>query len=556
MRIGAIPQVYRNVNRWREILSILSKYGLAGWLSRFEFSFGRGLLKNREGQVLADASREVRIRLAMEELGPTFIKLGQIMSTRPDMVGAELAEELEKLQTSVPPDPSDVVTQLVEEELGCALSDMFAEFNTTPVASASIGQVHHARLITGEEVAVKVQRRDIARRVRVDLDILQGLAQLAEMIPELAPYQPVASVAEFQRALRRELDFDRERRHMDEFRRNFNGSPLVRIPKPFADYSTDRVLVMEWLEGIPLSSPQRLAECDIQLSAIARQGADLYLEMIFKNGFYHADPHPGNMVLLRNEGIGLLDYGMVGRIDDSLREEIEELLLAIVEQDSQRLGAIVIRAGATPPGLDESALQIDLADFIAQFGHQQVEGFELAAALREMFEVMRRHRIVLPAPMTLLLKVLVMLEGTGRRLAPDFSLMEILKPYRKKMMARRISPRRQFRKARQIAYELEQLAEVLPRRMRDILQQVQTGRFDVHLDHRGLEPSVNRLVLGMLTSALFIGSVLLVTNNVWAFWFWPLEGVSAPGVAGMILSGMLGLRLLRAINKSGHLDRR
>jgi ubiquinone biosynthesis protein len=556
MRIGAIPQVYRNVNRWREILSILSKYGLAGWLSRFEFSFGRGLLKNREGQVLADASREVRIRLAMEELGPTFIKLGQIMSTRPDMVGAELAEELEKLQTSVPPDASDVVTQLVEEELGCSLSDMFAEFNTTPVASASIGQVHHARLITGEEVAVKVQRRDIARRVRVDLDILQGLAQLAEMIPELAPYQPVASVAQFQRALRRELDFDRERRHMDEFRRNFNGSPLVRIPKPFADYSTDRVLVMEWLEGIPLSSPQRLAECDIQLSAIARQGADLYLEMIFKNGFYHADPHPGNMVLLRNEGIGLLDYGMVGRIDDSLREEIEELLLAIVEQDSQRLGAIVIRVGATPPGLDESALQIDLADFIAQFGHQQVEGFELAAALREMFEVMRRHRIVLPAPMTMLLKVLVMLEGTGRRLVPDFSLMEILKPYRKKMMARRISPRRQFRKARQIAYELEQLAEIFPRRIRDILQQVQTGRFDVHLDHRGLEPSVNRLVLGMLTSALFIGSVLLVTNKVWPFWFWPIEGVSAPGVAGMILSGMLGLRLLRAINKSGHLDRR
>ena len=556
MRIGTIPQVYRNVNRWREILSILSKYGLAGWLSRFEFSFGKGLLKNRTGQVLADASRETRIRMAMEELGPTFIKLGQIMSTRPDMVGRELAEELEKLQTSVPPDAPDVVTQLVEEDLGCALTDVFAEFNEIPVASASIGQVHRARLVTGEEVAVKVQRRDISRRVRVDLDILQGLAQLAEMIPELAPYQPCASVAEFQRALRRELDFERERRHMEEFRRLFNGSPLVRIPKPFAEYSTDRVLVMEWLEGTPLSSPQKLADCGIELSAIARQGADLYLEMIFRHGFYHADPHPGNLVLVPNAGLGLLDYGMVGRIDDGLREDIEEFLLAIVEQDSQRLGSIVIRVGATPPGLDESALAIDLADYIAQFAHQSAENFELAAALREMFEVMRRHRIVLPAAMTMLLKVLVMLEGTGKRLVPDFSLMQILKPYRKKMMARRISPTRQFRKARRIAYELEQLAEVFPRRMRDILQQVQTGRFDVHLDHRGLEPSVNRLVLGMLTSALFLGSVLLVTNNVWPFWFWPLDGASAPGLAGMILSGMLGIRLLRAINKSGHLDRR
>lgn len=556
MRIGTIPQVYRNVNRWREILSILSKYGLAGWLSRFEFSFGKGLFKNSSGEVLADATRETRIRMAMEELGPTFIKLGQIMSTRPDMVGATLAEELETLQRRVPPDPPGVVRQLVEEELGCQLSDVFAEFSETPVASASIGQVHRARLVTGEEVAVKVQRRDIARRVRVDLDILQGLAQLAERIPELAPYRPCASVSEFQRALRRELDFDRERRNMEEFRRSFTGSSLVRIPRPYADYSTDRVLVMEWLEGIPFSSPQELSKCGVDLSAVARQGADLYLEMIFRHGFYHADPHPGNLVLLENDGLGLLDYGMVGRIDDSLREEIEEFLLAIVEQDSRQLCAVVIRVGATPPGLDESALGIDLADFIAQFGHQPAENFELAAALREMFEVTRRHDIALPPPMTLLLKVLIMLEGTGRRLVPGFSLMEILKPYRKKMLARRISPTRQFRKARRIVYELEQLAEIFPRRLRDILQQVQTGRFDVHLDHRGLEPSVNRLVLGMLTSALFLGSVLMVTNNVWPFWFWPLEGASAPGLLGMILSGLLGLRLLRAINKSGHLDRR
>jgi len=556
MRIRTIPQVYRNVNRWREILSVLSKYGLAGWLSRIDFAFAKGLIKHRSGQVLADASRETRIRLALEELGPTFIKLGQIMSTRPDVVGADLAEELEELQTNVPPDPPAVVAELVEEELGRPLAELFAEFSETPVASASIGQVHRARLVTGEQVAVKVLRRDISRRVRVDLDILQGLAQLAERIPELAPYRPCASVAEFQRALRRELDFDRERRHMEEFRRSFAGSELVKIPRPYAEYSTDRVLVMEWLDGVPLSSPEAIALCSIDLSMVARHGAELYLEMIFRHGFYHADPHPGNLLLLENERIGLLDYGMVGRIDESLREDIEDFLLAIVEQDAQHLGAIVMRVGATPPALDESALGLDLADFVAHFAHQSAERFELAAALREMFDLMRRHHIVLPAAMTMLLKVLVMLEGTGRRLAPRFSLMEVLKPYRKKMLTRRLAPSRQFRKARRIAYELEQLAEVFPRRVRDILQQVQTGRFDVHLDHRGLEPSVNRLVLGMLTSALFLGSVLLVTNNVWPLGFWPLEGVSAPGLLGVSLSAALGLRLLRAINKSGHLDRR
>ncbi|HYO24462.1 MAG TPA: AarF/ABC1/UbiB kinase family protein [Lacipirellulaceae bacterium] len=557
MRIRTIPQVYRNVNRWREILAVLTKYGLAGWLSRLRLSAPlRTFFKPAPANLPANATREMRIRLALEELGPTFIKLGQVMSTRPDLVGAELAEELEKLQTAVPADPPEAVAELILEDLGRPISSVFQSFCETPVASASIGQVHRARLHTGEDVAVKVQRRHIGRVVRVDLDILQGLAQLAERLPDLEGYRPCAAVAEFQRALRRELDFDRERRHMDEFRRRFDGSELVRIPRPYPELSTDRVLVMEWLEGVPLSSPKAIAASGIDLAAVARHGAELYLDMIFRHGLYHADPHPGNLLLMDNEAIGLLDYGMVGRIDDGLREDIEELLMAIVDQDSQRLGAIVTRVGSTPPGLDESSLNVDLADFVAHYGHQPVERFELADALREMTAIVRRHRIVLPASMTMLLKVLVMLEGAGRRLNPNFSLVEVLKPYRAKMLARRLSPTRQFRKARRIAYEIEQLAEVFPRRLRDILQQVQAGRFDVHLDHRGLEPSVNRLVLGMLTSALFLGSVLLVTNDVLPLGFWPLGGVSAPGLLGITLSAALGLRILRAINKSGHLDRR
>jgi ubiquinone biosynthesis protein len=557
MRIRTIPQVYRNVNRWREILAVLTKYGLAGWLSRLRLSAPvRGIFKPQTANLPPNATRETRIRLALEELGPTFIKLGQIMSTRPDLVGAELAEELEKLQTAVPADSFTAVAELIEEELGRPLDEVFLEFCETPVASASIGQVHRARLHSGEDVAVKVQRQHIARVVRVDLDILQGLAQLAERLPDLEGYRPCAAVAEFQRALRRELDFDRERRHMDEFRRHFAGSDLVRIPLPFPQYSTERVLVMEWLDGVPLSSPKAIAACGVDLATTARRGAELYLEMIFRHGLYHADPHPGNLLVLANEKIGLLDYGMVGRIDDTLREEFEELLLAIVDQDSQRLATVVMRVGSTPPELDEAALNVDLADFVAQYGHQPVEQFELADALREMTNIVRRHRIVLPASMTMLLKVLVMLEGAARRLAPQFSMVEVLKPYRTKMLARRMSPSRQFRKARRIAYEIEQLAEVFPRRLRDILQQVQAGRFDVHLDHRGLEPSVNRLVLGMLTSALFLGSVLLVTNNVLPLGFWPLDGVSGPGLVGTSLSAALGLRILRAINKSGHLDQR
>jgi ubiquinone biosynthesis protein len=551
MRISAIPQIYRNVNRWGEILSTLSKYGLAGWLSQFDFALGKSLLKNRNGQVLANESRETRIRLALEELGPTFIKLGQIMSTRPDVVGSELADELQKLQTRVPADPAELVADIIREELGKSVEELFTDFSPEAVASASIGQVHRARLHTGEEVAVKIQHHDIQAQVRVDLDILTGLAQLAERLPELHSYRPRSTVAEFQRALRRELDFTRERRHLEQFFHAFEGDEGVRIPRVYPELCTEHVLVMQWLEGIPLTEPDELRASGIEMKEVTLRGAEMYLEMIFRHGLYHADPHPGNLLVMPDGAIGLLDFGMVVRIDETLREEIGDMLLAIIEQDANRLVSVVMRVGAVPPRLDETSLSLDLTDFVSHYAHQSVDQFELAAALTEMFELVRRYEIVLPSSMALLLKVLIMLEGTAQKLQPNFSLMEVIQPYQRKILAQRMSPSWQLRKARRMAYEVQQLAEVVPRRLRDILHQVQSGRFDVHLDHRGLEPSVNRLVLGMLTSALFIGSVLLVTNNVW-----PLKEVSVPGVLGMGLSAVLGLRLLRAISKSGHLDRR
>lgn len=551
MRISAIPQIYRNVNRWGEILSILSKYGLADWLSKFEFAFGKSWLTNRNGQILAHESRETRIRLAIEELGPTFIKLGQIMSTRPDLVGQELADELQNLQARVQADEPELVARTIEAELGQSIDEVFAKFSEVPVASASIGQVHRARLKTGEEVAVKVQHDGIQQVVHVDLDILTGLAQLAAKLPELRPYRPQATVAEFQRALRRELDFTRERRHLDQFGAAFAENERVKIPGAFADFCTERVLVMEWLDGTPLTESAQIRATAPDLAELTRTGAEMYLEMIFKLGLYHADPHPGNLLVTPEGAIGLLDFGMVARIEESLREDFEDMLLAIVEQDAQRLTSIVMRVGAVPTGLDETSLQLDISDYVAHYAYQSVDQFELAAALTEMFDLMRRYEIVLPSAMALLLKVLVMLEGTSQKLQPDFSLMEVLEPFRKKIVALRLSPTRQFKKARILAYELQQLAEVVPRRIRDILQQVQSGRFDVHLDHRGLEPSVNRLVLGMLTSSLFIGSVLMINNQIW-----PFREVSVPGTLGMALSAALGLRLLRAISKSGSLDRR
>jgi ubiquinone biosynthesis protein len=551
MKITTIPHIYRNVNRWGEILATLSKYGLAGWISRLDVSLFKGMLKNREGEALAHRSRETRIRLAIEELGPTFIKLGQILSTRPDQVGIALAQELQKLQTHVPADDTDTVRATIESELGKPVEDLFVDFDPQPLASASIGQAHRARLTGGEEVVVKVQHAGIQHRVAVDLDIMAGLAQLAERIPELELYRPVSTVAEFRRVLRRELDFDREARNMQQFARNFQKTPYVRIPCCYPDLSTPRVLTMEWLDGEKLSDPAIRHMPGVDLALVAHHGAEMYLEMIFHHGFYHGDPHPGNLVLISDGSIGLLDFGMVGRLDDALRENIEDMLMAILSQDAQQLTSLVMRLGAVPPGLDEAALSVDLAEFVIHYGNQPVDAFDLAGALTEVVEIIQRYHIALPSPLAMLIKVLIMLEGTSRLLEPSFSLMELIEPYQKKMMLRRMSPARQVKKVRRIYAELEQLAEILPRRLRDILQQVESGKFDVHLDHRGLEPSVNRLVLGMLTSALFLGSSLLLSRGVWLF-----HGVSVPGVAGCVLSVVLGMRLLRAISKSGRLDRR
>jgi ubiquinone biosynthesis protein len=551
MKITSIPNIYRNVNRWREILTILSKYGLADWMSRFDVAMVKGFLKNRDGEKLAHLNRETRIRLAIEELGPTFIKFGQILSTRPDQVGMALAQELQKLQTGVACDDPQVVRQTIESELEQPLETLFADFDATPLASASIGQAHRARLHAGDDVVVKVQHAGIRRRMEIDLDILGGLAQLADKLPELQSYRPQATVAEFRRIVRREFDFAREARNLQQFARNFSRSPHVRIPRLYPRLSTGRVMTMEWLDGSRLCDPVVRQSPNIDLKEVTRHGADMYLEMIFHHGFYHGDPHAGNLVVLPDGAIGLLDFGMVARLDDQLREDIEDMLIAIVSQDSQQLTALVMRLGAVPPGLDEPALSVDLAEFVNHYGNQPIDAFDLAGALTEMIEIIQRYRIALPPSLAMLIKVLVMLEGTARMLQPNFSLMELIEPYQKKMLRRRLSPARQMRKARRIYSEVEKLAEVLPRRLRDILQQVESGKFDVHLDHRGLEPSVNRLVLGLLTSSLFLGSALLISQHVWEF-----RGVSVPGTLGVMYSAFLGWRLLRAIGKSGRLDRR
>jgi len=563
--IPSVPQLYRNVRRWTEIVSVLSKYGLADWLSQFNIDFLTNLLGASDGQSQSNLTQHQRIRMALAELGPTFIKFGQLLSTRPDAIGQQLADELSKLQSDTPSDDFETIKAIIEAELDKPMEEVFVDFEPTPIASASIGQVHLAKIsadkfccepaeksiANGEliEVVVKVRHAGIEKTIDTDLDIINGLAQLAERIEEFKAYQPVQVVNALSRSMRRELDFEREQRNLVQF----------------------AMITMQRLKGHDLKVASGNGTSKEMLSWVASTGADLYLQMIFNHGFYHADPHPGNILLTDNGKIGLLDFGMVGRISEQLREDIESMLVAIVNQDVPMLTSLIKRVGNCPLDLDEAALSNDIADFVGQYSTQNVSHFDMSGALKDFVTVVRQYKITLPAEASILIKVLVTLEGTGRMLAPDFSLMEIMKPFQRMLILKRLSPARQMRKMRRFYLEVEQLVDALPTRLTNILEQVQSGSFDVHLVHRRLGPTANRMVVGLMTSALFLGSSLMLSYKVPPILFptetmgpngqivktllWHgVQDLSALGLAGFIVSLLMGLRLMWAIRKSGNLD--
>jgi ubiquinone biosynthesis protein len=564
MRWSTIPAIRRNLVRAREILSVLSKYGLAEGVRWIGPNFAKDFIKAPAGEAIARQPWESRLRMAMTEMGPSFIKLGQFLSTRSDLIGVRLADELKQLQGDVPPDPFSTVVKILEKSLGRPLGEIFSDFDETPVASGSIGQAHRARIRdTGQEVIVKVRHPDIRRKIAVDLDILSALASRAERYEEYKNYNPVATVDEFRRTLMRELDFRREARHLERFGKLFAGNPNVRIPGVYRKYSCEDVLTMEYLDGIKLSDHDALERAGYDLGGIARSGAGLYIEMIFQHRIYHADPHPGNILILDGGIIGMIDFGNVGQLDEPLQESIEEALLAVSGQDAEQLASIVTHVGKTTSGLDHAGLSLDLEDFIGYYGTQSLDGFDVSGALNEMTEIIRRYRIQLPPRLAILIKVLVTLEGTAKGLSPRFDLLEVMRPYRVKMLRRRLSPKRYARKSRRFMLQMERAARVMPEGLIDLFQRLQAGTFAFHMDHQGLEPSVNRLVLGMLTSALFLGSSWMVSSGVRPLLGdlpylietgSPIGDMSILGGFGLVFSAFLGFRLLRAIHNSGDLD--
>ncbi len=537
----------RNSRRSAQIFAVLAKYRLADWLRKIPANSIQQWLRDDHGRPIPDLGIPVRIRLALTELGPTFIKLGQMLSTRPDLVGQEVASELERLQNRTPPDPPKTALATVRKELGQSIETLFAHFEPEAFASASIAQVHHARLHTGKKVVVKVQKHGIEEIIEADLGILADLSALAEKyVPELKSYQPVALIRQFAQGLRNELDFVRERRNLEVFRANFADDDSVHFPQPWAELSSRRVLTMERLQGILISKTAKLRAHACDLGEFARRGAAMYLEMVFRDGFFHADPHPGNLMLLEGDVVGVLDCGMVQRLDETLREKLVDVLLAVSLGDAESMADSVWALGAIPPSGSKEPLRADCAEMLAEYGNLPINEIRLSHPLTKLTEIVRRNEIFLPPNVSLLLRTLIELEGTAQLLNPGFSLLDLMEPYCRKALARRFSPTQISVHLRRDAHAWHQLMRQLPHDLKDMLDRIRVGTMSVHLEHRRLDPVVNRLVLGLVASSLFLGSSLL-----WSLKASPLiKGVSLFGALGYLLALIIGLKLFRTIRSS------
>ncbi|HEX4794044.1 MAG TPA: AarF/ABC1/UbiB kinase family protein [Humisphaera sp.] len=526
--------------RAADVARVLAKYGLAQWLSDSDFEPVRNALKSETGESLMAQPFEARVRLALTDLGATYIKLGQMLSTRADLVGQDLANELTKLQAQTPADAPAVARKVVETELGLPIEEIFSEFDETALASASIGQVHRARLKTGKRVVVKVQHPGIEGIIRRDLDILGFLAEMAEMNDTLKRYQPLSIVKEFGRTMLNELDFRRELRNLQAFRRNFAKDKTIVFPKPYPELASGRVFTMQSLSGVAVSDSAAIDKLKVDRSELAKRGANVFIRMMFRDGFYHADPHPGNFLLLRDGRIGLLDAGMVGRIDDNFRRQIEDILLAAGDRDADRLTDAVTRVCGSPRELDRVALSSALSDLFQEYGTQAVGQFDVGGALTAVTDILHEHKLVMPGRLSMLIKCLILLEGTGRLLSPSFSLAELLAPWRQKLLWRRFSPEARLRNMRLAMVDWDRLSQTVPRLASRLVEQVESGKFAFRLEHRHLKSAANRLVAGMFVSALLIGSTLLLGMSVRP----TIWGISVPGVIGYLAAVVFGARMV------------
>lgn len=531
--------VVRDLPRLHDIASVMIRYGW-GDLVRL---LGIGNLLEQAGRILhwhshsdiAQLDAPVRIRRALEELGPTFVKLGQLLATRVDMFPPQWIAEFEKLHNHVPAVPYDVLNPHLVQALGGEPTGIFAEFDPTPMAAASIAQVHRARLKDGTAVVVKIRRPEIEGIINADLRILDHVAKLLESeVPDSRRYDPTHIVAQFRRSLHREQDLAKEARSMDQFARHFAGDPTVKIPKVYWQYSNAQVNVQEALDGVIGVDSARLIEAGLDPIALAARGADIVLRMILEQGHFHADPHPGNVIFMPGNVIGMIDFGMVGVLTGLRRNQIVDLLHAFIDKDEMALLQVLLDWTGNAE-VDEARLAYEVSELMLIYDDLQLRDLNLASLLTDITGLLRNNNLVLPADLALLFKTLITLEGLGQQLNPSFHMIDQVTPFVEQIVRARHTPQAMFARGRKTLREALHVLDELPRDLAKLLHQARRGQLKIdldlkRLDHFGhqLDLASNRITMGILTASLVVGSSIIMTVS------------GGPKLFGLPLFGLLG----------------
>ena len=559
-KIGVMGRTYRYAKRYGEILNVLIKYGFGDLVDALnikqQIEIGIEKITGKEPERIARLSRPERVRMTLEELGPTFVKLGQILSTRPDLVPLAYVQELSKLQDNVPPFPYDDVRAVVIAETGKFPEEIFCSFDQAPIAAASVGQVHKAILKDTEEVvAVKVQRPNIQQTIEVDLEIMLHLAYLMERhVTEMEVLHPTKVVSEFARSMEDELDYTVEASHIEHFAREFLDDETVYVPKVYRDLSTQRMLVMEFIDGTKASDFEHLKQQGYDLKEVASHGADSILKQICVCGFYHADPHPGNIFILPNNVVCFIDFGMMGRISQQQREDFTDFVELLIHKDENKIVDALLKLTIFTEDPDRSELQRDLMEFIDRYAYVPLEKLEIAKMLQSVLEILTKQGMSLKPDLYLMIKALSITEGLGRSLDPEFEIAKHAEPFLGKIKSTRYTPERIASDLVDSGTELLRLLKEIPRELREVLKNAREGKLKIEIEYPELDRTLFRLDLisdriasAIVLASLIVGSSIIILSRTPPRW----HDMPVIGLAGFLIAAVMAFWLLTSTLRRG-----
>lgn len=542
---------FRRLRRSRQIIGILVKYGfgqLMDQLRAWEHINIECRIFHRCDRKVANLEVGERIRLAIQELGPTFIKVGQMLSTRPDMVPPDIIKELEKLQDRIPPFPSRIAREIVEAELKRPIEEVFASFDEEPIAAASLSQVHRARLQGGQEVVAKIRRPHLVETIEADMGIMRWLAGIAERrVPQSRFIDPVRLIDELHSEIKKELNFRYEANNLIRFGRNFSGFHGLKVPRVYETLCTPRLLVLEYIEGINISKVDQLIAEGYDTKLIAQRLADILFKSALEYGFFHADPHPGNVFVLPNNVICLLDFGMMGILSSVERANMASIVLGIATRDEKMTTRALLDLTYTTDSIDEQQFQLDVSRYIQEFAYVPLNRLRLGEMFQDELRIIRTHNLRFPTNLVWIAKAIATVENIASRLDPQINIVEYIKPNAEGLLKRQFSPLREARELGSSAIDFMDLLKDLPHEIRTVLRRLREGRVKMEIEQVGQDATrrtlnrvSNRLAVALIIAALLVGSSLLVVSKLPPL----VSNISIIGLTGFAIAAILGLYLV------------